>query len=238
VARTEDAAIPATTDQHLEEHHPQLYAKIRRYVEDTDRGCWLWLGGRNGAGHPVMAWEGRAVALRRLILSMLHPLGWDGAQTTLICASPRCVRPNHIAVTSHLTADQAFAAFWSQVDRTGACWTWQGAYRSDGRAVFYWAGKVHHPARWAYTFAYGSDAIPLNHRVVPTCPSAACLRLSHLAVLEYHAAVQRARARVTPTHKGLPAHLWPLEAQVAQWINGQAPPLPQLAAPAAHGGPL
>jgi hypothetical protein len=212
-------------DEDLAEQDPHLYAKIRRYVEETTAGCWRWLGGHNGAGHPVMAWHGRAVAVRRLILNTLQPQAQQGAQTSLSCASPRCVRPDHIVTISQLNPDQAFAAFWSQVDRSGACWSWQGPYRADGRQVFYWAGKVHHPARWAYTFAYGPNSIPRNYRVVTTCAMASCLRLSHLAVLEYHTPARRARSRLAQARQDLPPELGVLETHIVTWNSECAPPL-------------
>jgi hypothetical protein len=81
-----------------------------------------------------------------------------------------------------LSAEQA-ARFWARVDRTGACWEWQGARdrRSYGKVGFGRPRRCLRAHRIAWTLTHGP--IPAGLHVLHDCPDGdnpACCNPAHL----------------------------------------------------------
>lgn len=72
--------------------------------------------------------------------------------------------------------------FWSKVDTSGECWTWQGRYKNRS-CYFRYNKKSSLANRFAYELTYG--AIPIGQLVIRNCGNDRCVRPSHLVLGTY-----------------------------------------------------
>ena len=69
--------------------------------------------------------------------------------------------------------------FWSKVDRTGACWTWQACKMANGYGRFSMGrGNVYLAHRFAYTVTKGE--IPAGLQLDHLCRNRSCVNPDHL----------------------------------------------------------
>ncbi len=70
--------------------------------------------------------------------------------------------------------------FWSKVEFTDSCWTWQGRKLPNGYGHFWcsWKRKKVLAHRWAYEYFNGP--YPLGTQTDHLCRNRACVRLDHL----------------------------------------------------------
>lgn len=76
-----------------------------------------------------------------------------------------------------MTRDEKIAKFWSNVDKTGDCWTWTAATRS-GYGAFGFDGKVQRAHRLAWELTRGP--IPDGIIVMHACDNPPCVNPDHL----------------------------------------------------------
>jgi hypothetical protein len=88
---------------------------------------------------------------------------------------------------------------WQHDDRTGECWTWQGAISRDGYGRFTHLGVNRQAHRWVYEEAVGP--IPKGMYVLPRCGNRLCMRATHL-YLGDHAESMRQRDALDRTARG------------------------------------
>jgi hypothetical protein len=73
----------------------QLEAIMARTVEDCD--CLIWQGPTNASSHPVFGGH----TVRRLVWSAHHGQTLDARRlVSVTCGNPKCVNPEHLALTS------------------------------------------------------------------------------------------------------------------------------------------
>lgn len=67
--------------------------------------------------------------------------------------------------------------FWEKVDKSGDCWDWTGAIRSNGYGVFNVGGKTVRVHRYAFESQYGfTPDGDIDH----ICRNRKCVRYTHL----------------------------------------------------------
>ncbi|WP_188559774.1 HNH endonuclease [Hymenobacter glacieicola] len=69
---------------------------------------------------------------------------------------------------------------WTQVNKGGDCWLWEGGVNSKGQPYLLYNGRVVTVHRIAYELTYG--AIPEQQKVYRTCANRRCLNPSHLRI--------------------------------------------------------
>lgn len=68
--------------------------------------------------------------------------------------------------------------FWPKVDKTGSCWLWTSATRTDGYGIFGVGMKVKAAHRVSYELAHGT--IPEGMFIDHICHTKLCVNPSHL----------------------------------------------------------
>lgn len=82
-------------------------------------------------------------------------------------------------MTSHPNANTP-ESFWSRVDQSGECWTWQGAIdRGTGYGRLQYQGRQVTTHRLAFELASGKP-IPVDLYVCHRCDNRPCCRPDHL----------------------------------------------------------
>lgn len=83
-----------------------------------------------------------------------------------------------ITIQSIITADD----FWSNVNKTDACWHWIGRKGNDGRGIVHWKGKQYTAHRLAWLLTRGATTRGSGGYVRQSCSSVDCVRPDHLFV--------------------------------------------------------
>ncbi len=80
--------------------------------------------------------------------------------------------------------------FWAKVEKTPACWLWQGA-SANGYGKFWVQGRMTQAHRWAYEDAFG--LIPLGLILDHLCRTVSCVRPDHLEPVTHQENMHRGR---------------------------------------------
>ncbi len=84
----------------------ELILRIQGHVVE-DGECWRWTGALQSCGAtPVMRWEKKTKAVRRLILSERGPIPRNKMLATYTCGNPMCVHPDHTSWALRKTVQQ------------------------------------------------------------------------------------------------------------------------------------
>jgi len=72
----------------------------------------------------------------------------------------------------------AEARFWSRVDKSDACWMWQGPTERAGYGRVYWKGKTRYAHRVSFELSRGPipDGLDIDH----LCRNRGCVNPAHL----------------------------------------------------------
>lgn len=79
------------------------------------------------------------------------------------------------------TTEQAIAAFWNKVDKSGgddACWNWIASRQERGYGQMRWQGKLQQASRISYELANG--VFPAELEVLHSCDNPPCVNPKHL----------------------------------------------------------
>lgn len=68
--------------------------------------------------------------------------------------------------------------FWAKVDKSGDCWEWTGARKSDGYGSLRIRGSERKPHRTSWALVHGP--IPDGMLVLHRCDNRSCVRPAHL----------------------------------------------------------
>lgn len=79
---------------------------------------------------------------------------------------------------THLDRRPAHERFWSKVDKSGTCWTWQATKTKGDYGTFQWNGRQGLVHRFSYEQAYGP--IPEGMYIDHACHTPACVNPAHL----------------------------------------------------------
>lgn len=88
----------------------EMRAYLSQHVRETETGCRVWGGHVSRHRVPVVNWGGRRYAVRRLILQLSGRRLHGGWVVWTSCATPGCVRPEHLRAGSrrqHVAAQTA-----------------------------------------------------------------------------------------------------------------------------------
>lgn len=70
-------------------------------VQESETGCWLWVGGRSTAQYG-MFWNGSSLVLaHRWAFEFLRDLVPEGLELDHLCHTPPCVNPWHLDPVTH-----------------------------------------------------------------------------------------------------------------------------------------
>ena len=102
--------------------HQRFLSKIDQ--PDGEGGCWVWVGGVNGAGYPQLRVGGRVELAHRL--AYIHAGGEypPGMESRRICGVKLCVNPAHIRIQrkdaeARVGVDDPHYHVWIPVVKTG-----------------------------------------------------------------------------------------------------------------------
>lgn len=78
---------------------------------------------------------------------------------------------------------------WSKVDKTGACWVWQGSVFGKGYGVFTFEGRRYIVHRLSYELVNGPipDGLVIDH----LCRNQLCVRPDHLEAVTHRVNILR-----------------------------------------------
>lgn len=79
---------------------------------------------------------------------------------------------------THADRRPAQERFWSKVDKSGTCWTWQATKTKGDYGTFQWNGRQGLVHRFSYEQAYGP--IPVGLEIDHKCHTPACVNPAHL----------------------------------------------------------
>jgi hypothetical protein len=83
-----------------------LIERITTHVVE-DGACWNWTGALQVCGAtPVLHWQGKTKAVRRLILLERGPAPRGKPVATYTCGNPMCVHPGHVAWATRKVVQQ------------------------------------------------------------------------------------------------------------------------------------
>lgn len=69
---------------------------LERTTFEPNTGCWLWMGGVNGAGYGVLALKGRNYSAHRISYERQNGHIPAGLHLDHLCRMPCCVNPDHL----------------------------------------------------------------------------------------------------------------------------------------------
>lgn len=75
------------------------------FTKVKSRGCWLWLGSKNGKGYGRLKWAGTWLQAHRLSYEIHHGKVPLDRIIMHSCDNGMCVQPEHLSVATH--ADNA-----------------------------------------------------------------------------------------------------------------------------------
>jgi hypothetical protein len=83
----------------------------RRVDKSIDASqCWLWTGGRSGAGYGYLWWRGQHLYAHRVAYELVNGPIPPGLEIRHHCDNPLCCRPSHLTKGRHWDNMQDMAA--------------------------------------------------------------------------------------------------------------------------------
>lgn len=115
-------------------------------------------------------------------------------------------------------SDKDIARFWSKVDKSGDCWTWQASTDRFGYGHIWFNEKLVYAHRFSYALAYGECA---NNLVIDhMCHNSLCVNPSHLQLVtrqqnnENMVARKDSKSGIRGVGWNTEANKWTVRAQV------------------------
>ena len=87
---------PGGHGAHCQPLEIRFWSKVKADTTKPD-GCWLWTGGTDGKGYPIIWHQRRARGAHRVAWELRHAQPFpDGLLACHKCDTPLCIRPDHI----------------------------------------------------------------------------------------------------------------------------------------------
>lgn len=73
-----------------------IVARLERYSELADDGCWLWTAAKTGNGYGKIWYLGRLRPAHRVAYELMVGPIEDGLHIDHLCRTPACINPEHL----------------------------------------------------------------------------------------------------------------------------------------------
>lgn len=100
---------------------PRLPLKFWKNVQQSEGGCWVWMGNRHYAGYGRLNWGGKTSFAHRVAYIELVGDIPDGCELDHLCRAKGCCNPRHLEPVSHAEnmrrspfMHRNFAATWEE----------------------------------------------------------------------------------------------------------------------------
>jgi hypothetical protein len=144
--------------------------------------------------------------------------------------SRACFHASRVRRGRSLTQEIVDVRFWSRVDRSGDCWTWQGRRLRDGYGALTLHGQHWLAHRFSWQLHYGP--IPDGQWVLHHCDVPPCLRPEHLFLgtqpenvrdMDAKGRRRSARGELSPAAKLTRVQVRDIRCRYAEgWISSRA----------------
>lgn len=172
----------------------------RRFIEDHDTGCYLWVGSKSRSGFGVFN-LGKSVEARRASLLILGEGIKDSQTVRNICGNKICVNPAHLAAEDpkpsidlaklrmHRRIEKAAVRLIESANKfedklfpcpMSGCFIWSGCEDGHGYGVTTFDGKRIGTHRLAWILA-GND-LRDGDCILHKCDQPLCCNVDHLFV--------------------------------------------------------
>ena len=73
------------------------------FVEESDEGCWDWIGSKNSHGYGAMTIDKKSIGAHRVSYRIFNGSLEKGKVIDHICRNRKCVNPDHLRLVSQWT---------------------------------------------------------------------------------------------------------------------------------------